>query len=417
MAEESDLEKTEAASSRRLEQAREEGQVPRSREIGTFLVLMVGAAAFWLMGPWMVERVAGFFRRGLVLDHGLATEPTLMLVRLADISLDALLSFAPMFAALIVAALLSPFFLGSWNFSAKALQPDLSRLNLLKGLGRVISWNGLVELVKAVAKSSLVGGVAVLVLWNESGDLLAMFAQSIEVSLASAGHLLSFSFLAIVSAMLLIVAVDVPFQIWQYHHKLKMSRAEVKKEGKELEGNPEVKSRIRQLQREAARKRMMSAVPTADVIVTNPSHYAVALAYKAGYHTQIMVAVVCYGVAGIVGLHAGPGTHAGAGPPADPGAHGGPRTHPRRRLHPRAGPHGQAPVLGVGGGPSREREEQRGAGEAERTRGWQRETREVEHEGQDSGVSGAPLASSALTRWMSGEVRDGPPVAPTGSVH
>jgi flagellar biosynthetic protein FlhB len=282
MAEESDLEKTEAASSRRLEQAREEGQVPRSREIGTFLVLMVGAAAFWLMGPWMVQRVSGFFRRGLVLDHDLATEPTLMLVRLADISLDALLSFAPLFAALIVAALLSPFFLGSWNFSPKALQPDLSRLNLLKGLGRVISWNGLVELVKAVVKSSLVGGVAVLVLWNESGDLLAMFAQSIEVALAGAGHLLSFNFLVIVSAMLLIVAVDVPFQIWQYHDKLKMTRAEVKKEGKELEGNPEVKSRIRQLQREAARKRMMSAVPAADVIVTNPSHYAVALVYKAG---------------------------------------------------------------------------------------------------------------------------------------
>ncbi|MEF8723063.1 MAG: flagellar biosynthesis protein FlhB [Candidatus Accumulibacter phosphatis] len=282
MAEESDLEKTEAASSRRLEQAREEGQVPRSREIGTFLVLMVGAAAFWLMGPWMVQRVSGFFRRGLVLDHDLATEPTLMLVRLADISLDALLSFAPLFAALIVAALLSPFFLGSWNFSPKALQPDLSRLNLLKGLGRVISWNGLVELVKAVVKSSLVGGVAVLVLWNESGDLLAMFAQSIELALASAGHLLSFNFLVIVSAMLLIVAVDVPFQIWQYHDKLKMTRAEVKKEGKELEGNPEVKSRIRQLQREAARKRMMSAVPAADVIVTNPSHYAVALAYKTG---------------------------------------------------------------------------------------------------------------------------------------
>jgi flagellar biosynthetic protein FlhB len=282
MAEESDLEKTEAASSRRLEQAREEGQVPRSREIGTFLVLMVGAAAFWLMGPWMVERVSGLFRRGLVLDRDLATEPTLMLVRLADISLDALLSFAPLFAALIVAALLSPFFLGSWNFSPKALQPDLSRLNLLKGLGRVISWNGLVELVKAVVKSSLVGGVAVLVLWNESGDLLAMFAQSIEVSLAGAGHLLSFNFLVIVSAMLLIVAVDVPFQIWQYHDKLKMTRAEVKKEGKELEGNPEVKIRIRQLQREAARKRMMSAVPAADVIVTNPSHYAVALAYKTG---------------------------------------------------------------------------------------------------------------------------------------
>jgi flagellar biosynthetic protein FlhB len=120
------------------------------------------------------------------------------------------------------------------------------------------------------------------VLWSERGDLLAMFAQSIPVGLSSAGHLLNFSFVAIVSAMLVIVAVDVPFQIWQYHDKLKMSRQEVKQEGKELEGNPEIKGRIRQLQREAARKRMMAAVPAADVIVTNPTHYAVALAYKSG---------------------------------------------------------------------------------------------------------------------------------------
>ncbi|WP_313952752.1 flagellar biosynthesis protein FlhB [Accumulibacter sp.] len=282
MAEESDLEKTETASARRLEQAREEGQVPRSREVGTFLILLVGAAAFWLVGPWIVERVSGIFRRGLVVDQALAREPALMLVRLADISVDAMLSFAPLFGALIAAALLSPFFVGSWNFSPKALQPDVSRLNPLKGLSRIVSWSGLVELIKAVVKSSLIGGVAVWVLWNESGGLLDMFAQSIEVGLSSAAHLLSFSFLVIVSAMLLIVVVDVPFQIWQYHDKLKMSRQEVKQEGKELEGNPEIKGRIRQLQREAARKRMMAAVPAADVIVTNPTHYAVALAYKSG---------------------------------------------------------------------------------------------------------------------------------------
>ncbi|WP_291994515.1 flagellar biosynthesis protein FlhB [Candidatus Accumulibacter sp. ACC003] len=282
MAEESDLEKTEAASSRRLEQAREEGQVPRSREVGTFLILIVAAAGFWLVGPWLVERVAGLFRRALIVDQGLAREPALMLVRLADISIDAMLSLTPLFAALIAAALLSPFFVGSWNFSPKALQPDLGRMNPLKGLARLISWNGLVELLKAVVKSSLIAGVAAWVLWNERGDLLAMFAQSLDAGLAAAGHLLSFSFLVIVSAMLLIVAVDVPFQIWQHHDKLKMSRQEVKQEGRELEGNPEVKNRIRQLQRAAARKRMMAAVPAADVIVTNPSHYAVALAYKSG---------------------------------------------------------------------------------------------------------------------------------------
>ncbi len=282
MAEESDLEKTEPASARRLEQAREEGQVPRSREVGAFVILIVAATAFWLMGPWLVQRMAEIFRGGLRVDSSLAREPTMMLVRLADLSLDTLLIFVPLFAALVAATLLSPFFLGSWNFSMKALQPDLSRLDPLKGMARLVSWAGLVELVKAVAKASLLGGVAAWILWRERGDLLAMFAQSLPVSLSSAGHLLTFSFLAIVAAMLLIVVVDVPFQIWQHHDKLKMTREELKQEGKELEGNPEVKGRIRQLQREAARKRMMAAVPAADVIVTNPTHYAVALAYNSG---------------------------------------------------------------------------------------------------------------------------------------
>jgi flagellar biosynthetic protein FlhB len=282
MAEESDLEKTEPASSRRLEQAREEGQVPRSREIGAFLILLVAASAFWFVGPWMMQRTMAIVRRGLVLDEPLVRDPQFMLVRFADMSFDALLSFAPLIIALIVAALASPFFLGSWNFSLKALNPDPGRMDPIKGLSRLVSWSGLAELVKAVAKALLVGGVALWVLWSERFDIFALFGQSVEVGLSSAGHLVSYSFLMIVMAMLLIVAIDVPFQLWQYHDKLKMSKDEVKQEGKEMEGNPEVKGRIRQLQREAARKRMMGAVPTADVIVTNPTHFAVALAYKSG---------------------------------------------------------------------------------------------------------------------------------------
>ena len=241
MAEESDLERTEQASPRRLEQAREEGQVPRSREVGAFLILIVAAAAFWLIGPWMVQRLLAVFRRGLQVDQSLAHDPSLVLLRLADVSLDGLLICAPLFVALLVAALLAPFFLGSWSFSPKALLPDLGRLDPLAGLARVFSWSGLVELLKAVAKASLLGGVAVWVLWNERDDLLAMFAQSLPAGLASAGHLLTFTFFVIVAAMSLIVAVDVPFQLWHYHDKLKMSRQELKQEGKELEGNPEVK--------------------------------------------------------------------------------------------------------------------------------------------------------------------------------
>ena len=150
MAEESDLEKTEPASSRRLEQAREEGQVPRSREIGAFMVLFVSAGAFWSVGPWMMQRLGAIVRRGLTLDSALLGEPPVLLLRLADLSLDALLTFAPLFLSLITAALLTPFLFGSWNFSLKALNPDIGRLNPVKGLSRLLSWNGLAELVNAI---------------------------------------------------------------------------------------------------------------------------------------------------------------------------------------------------------------------------------------------------------------------------
>ena len=290
MAEESDLEKTEPASSRRLEQAREEGQVPRSREVGAFLILMVSAAAFWFVGPWMMRRTISIVQRGLVIEGPAFRDPDFMFSRFSEAAQDALLSFAPLFLALVLAALLSPFVLGSWNFSAKALNPDLGRLDPVKGLMRLVSWSGVAELVKSVAKALLVGGVAIGVLWSERFDIFSLFGQGVGSGLSSAGKLLSFSFLMIVLAMLVIVAIDVPFQLWQYYDKLKMSKQDVKQEGKEMEGNPEIKGRIRQLQREAARKRMMGAVPGADVIVTNPTHFAVALSYKSGMAAPKVVA-------------------------------------------------------------------------------------------------------------------------------
>jgi flagellar biosynthetic protein FlhB len=166
MAEESDSERTEPASARRLEQAREEGQVPRSHEVGAFLVLMVAATFFWVVGPWLVHRLADVFRRGLLVDPAIVREPQQMLFRLAELAADTLLSLSPLLAALILAALLSPFVVGSWNFSPKALQPDLFRLDPLQGLSRLISFSGLAELLKAVAKALVVGGVAAWILWS-----------------------------------------------------------------------------------------------------------------------------------------------------------------------------------------------------------------------------------------------------------
>ncbi|MDR0577875.1 MAG: flagellar type III secretion system protein FlhB [Candidatus Accumulibacter sp.] len=290
MAEESDLERTEPASSRRLEQAREEGQVPRSREIGAFLILMVSAGTFWMAGAWMMRRTTAIVRQGLVFDGQMLRDPQLMVTRLFGTALDALLSFGPLVLTLAVAALASPFFLGSWNFSAKALTPDIARLNPLKGLTRIVSWTGLLELVKSTAKASLIGGVAVCVLWSEREELLALLGQTVDAGLAGAGRLISYSFMMIVLSMSIIVMLDVPFQLWQYYNRLKMTKEEVRRESKEMEGNPEVKGRIRSLQREAARRRMMSAVPAADVIVTNPTHFAVALAYKSGMRAPKVVA-------------------------------------------------------------------------------------------------------------------------------
>ncbi|WP_295006501.1 flagellar biosynthesis protein FlhB [uncultured Dechloromonas sp.] len=290
MAEDSDLEKTEEPTGRRIEQAREQGQVPHSRELGTFLVLAVAAATIWMMGGWFAQRAMAIMQKGFVIESQVMREPNLMLPRLADISGDALFVFSPLLGLLLVAAILPPFFLNAWVFSPKALVPDLKRLNPLSGFGRMFSWASLMELLKAVLKAVLVGGVAALLIWKERDELFGLLGEPLEAGLAHAGHMIAFSFLILVATLVLVVAADVPFQLWQYFDKLKMTKEEVKQEMKEMMGDPHVKGRIRSLQMQAARKRMMAAVPTANVVVTNPTHYAVALSYKAGMAAPKVVA-------------------------------------------------------------------------------------------------------------------------------
>ncbi len=290
MAEDSDLERTEEPTGRRLEQAREQGQVPHSRELGTFLVLITAAMSFWFMGGTFVRGLETLVRHGLTWDRKLLVEPQQALVRITEMASEALAIFWPLALVLMVAAIASPFLLNSWNFAPQAFQPKFERLDPINGIHRVFSWNGIVELLKAVLKTLLIGGIAVWVIWSERGELFSLVNQPLEDGLAGAGHLLSWSFLAIVGSMILLVAADVPFQLWQYYDKLKMSREEVRQESKEMEGDPHIKARIRSLQREAARRRMMSAVPKADVIVTNPTHFAVALSYKSGMRAPKLVA-------------------------------------------------------------------------------------------------------------------------------
>jgi flagellar biosynthesis protein FlhB len=284
MAEEqqSDLEKTEPASPRRLEQAREKGQVARSLELNTFSLLLVAGAVMILAGPLMIDGMTRIMREGLSLDRAAAVEPAVALARLHFAMLDALWVLAPFFGACFLIALCAPMLLSGWLFSPEALEAKFSRLNPLTNIMRTLSLHGLVELVKAVLKTVLLGGVVIWVLWSQAEALAVLATEPLHSGLAHVGELITDAFIAVMLAMLLIVLIDVPFQLFDHAKQLRMTKDEVKKEAKESEGNPEIKGRVRQLQREMSRKRMMSAVPNADVIITNPTHYAVALRYQEG---------------------------------------------------------------------------------------------------------------------------------------
>ncbi len=281
MAEESDLERTEPASARRLEQAREEGNVPQSRELMAFMVMAAGAGTFWILGGWIAQRAADLVRHGLSFSRTAAFDPVVMREGALGLSLDAFLVAGPIFVAIIVAIVVTPAMMGGWILSPKAMQLDLTRMDPVKGIGRMFSWQSIAELVKAILKALLIGLVLYWVVRHEQDRLFALIAAPIEVGLASFAQVLFFSFVALIAGLAVIAAIDVPFQLFQYHDRLKMTREELRQESKESEGDPHLKARIRSQQREMARGRMMAEVPKADVVVTNPTHFAVALKYDA----------------------------------------------------------------------------------------------------------------------------------------
>jgi flagellar biosynthetic protein FlhB len=279
VAEESDLEKTEPASARRLEQAREEGQVPQSRELMAFLVMAAGAGGLWALSGWFVRRGEDVMRMGLVFDRQDAFDPNAVGLNLLAMGSEAMATLAPFFLVTIIAVLLTPFLLGGFVFSPKALTLKLDRLDPLKGVNRMISWQSIAEMVKGILKAILLGGIVFWVVLNERDNLFALLGQPLETALPSFGRMILYAFIGFVAGLAVIALIDVPFQLWRYYAGLRMTREELRQEMKELEGDPQLKARIRSQQREIARRRMMSEVPKADVVVTNPTHFAVALKY------------------------------------------------------------------------------------------------------------------------------------------
>lgn len=283
MADDSDQDdKTEAATPRRLEKAREEGQIARSRELSTFLLLVGGVGGLWAMGSMLYTQLGLVVEQSFLFERSVAFDPTVMVAHFWNLAQRSLLALLPLFVLLLLLALIGPMLLGGWLLSAKSLAPQFSRLNPLKGLARLFSTHALAELGKAIAKSLLVGTVAVQFISSHIGEMMALMTQPLPQALANALRLAAQACGLIVLTLILVVGIDVPYQLWSHAKKLRMSKEDLRQEHKESEGDPHVKGRIRSQQQAVARRRMMSKVPTADVIVTNPTHYAVALAYEEG---------------------------------------------------------------------------------------------------------------------------------------
>lgn len=282
MAEDSDLEKTEDPSPTRLEKAREDGDVPRSRELVTCALLLAAAAGFTAFGDMIGANLMRMLSSSLSFSRDHAFIDTLPLETMqSDIS-DLLITCLPLIALLIVVAIASPVLTGGWSLTLKSITPDLTRFNPLTGLGNMFSVNALVELLKAIGKTILVGTVSFFVILYFFPTLLTLSSLTVERGIVSTNHYLLMAFFWAVGSLVLIALVDVPYQLFAYNKKLRMTKEEVKQESKEANGNPEIKARLRQQQREMARRRMMSAIPTADVVITNPTHYSVAIQYMEG---------------------------------------------------------------------------------------------------------------------------------------
>lgn len=282
MAEENDnsQEKTEEPTPRRLEKARDDGETARSKELATMAVLLAGAGGLLMFGVSIATMLEELMRDAFIIERAAVFDTRYMSVQLILSTKAAVVALLPIMVLLLVAAIAGSVGIGGLLFSSKAIAPKLNRIDPIKGLGRMFSMRSLIELVKAIAKVGLVLSVAILILNLRTEDLLSIAEEPIVPAMAHVVWTLGWSFFVLSCATIVIAMIDVPFQIYDHQKKLRMTKQEVKDEYKDTEGKPEVKGKIRQLQREMAQRRMMQDVPTADVVITNPTHYAVALKYN-----------------------------------------------------------------------------------------------------------------------------------------
>jgi len=282
MAEEQDSsqEKSQEPTEKRKKEAREKGEVPRSRELTTTVLLLSSSLGLMALFPQFADAFIDIIKFNYTLDRNDLFDPKFMQIHFASSLYHALLALLPFFLITLIAATIGPIMIGGWLFSVKSIAPKASRLNPGAGLKRMFSIRSLVELSKALMKFFLVATVAYLVIESQKGDIFSIDKKTPIDAMIKTLEIIGLSILLISSSMIVVTLIDVPFQIWQNQKKLKMTHQQIKDEYKNTEGKPEVKSRVRQLQHEISQRRMMSDVPEADVIITNPTHFSVALKYN-----------------------------------------------------------------------------------------------------------------------------------------
>ncbi|MCF7498569.1 flagellar biosynthesis protein FlhB [Pseudoalteromonas sp. L1] len=285
MAEDSGQEKTEEPTSKKIEDAKKKGQVARSKELGTMFVLMFSAISLLLYGPEIGKGLYNVMGRLLSLNRN-ETYDTTKMFSVWGVVGDALLFPMAMFVFIIViAAFIGNTLLGGFNFSWKAAAPKANKMSPAKGIKRMLGPQAGIELVKSLLKFAVVAGFAVFLINTFFDEILHLSIESAPGNIIHSLEILSWMFLGLTCTLIVIAAIDAPYQSHKHHKELKMTLQEVKDEYKNSEGDPQIKARIRRTQREMSQRRMMQDVPDADVIVTNPTHYSVAIKYdtaKAG---------------------------------------------------------------------------------------------------------------------------------------
>ncbi|HEX4844317.1 MAG TPA: flagellar biosynthesis protein FlhB [Limnobacter sp.] len=290
MSEDNDVERELPATQRKIEKAREEGNIPRSKDFSGAIVVLVGLACLYVFSGFFVDQNKTLMKQALTLSTADAKDPARMGAAFADLLLHSLLIISPYLLLVLVAAVLGTIAVGGSIFVTKNIQPKFSKLNPIKGLKNMFSANAMFEFAKAMLKVVVIGALAVILIWSHVEDFPRMMTIPLPNAIELAADFAIRDALILTLVFAIVVSVDAPYQVFRYLKQLRMNIEEVRREQKETDGDPHVKARVRQIQREMSRKRMMAAVPMADVIVTNPTHYAVALTYKDGRGAPRVVA-------------------------------------------------------------------------------------------------------------------------------